>query len=139
MSKIKNIKEYREDTISEEFRNYAPSEDLLQKTKAYAMIPLKVCATDSYEKVPDLLKGGQRKRKYGAVISMAVIPDLAHQQEPVMLAQDIPMLMIDSDTMEDLEERLLVEVKNMIQLAQDTLDGKVVPPTAEDYATEDKE
>ena len=139
MSKIKNIKDYREGAVSEEFRNYAPSEDLLQKTKAYAMIPLKVCATDSYEKVPDILKGGQRKRKYGAVISMAVIPDLAQQQEPVMLAQDIPMLMIDSDTMEDLEERLLVEVKNMIQLAQDTLDGKVVPPTAEDYATEDKE
>tara|TARA_Y100000310_G_C20248089_1_gene607785 strand:- start:10 stop:420 length:411 start_codon:yes stop_codon:yes gene_type:complete len=136
MSKIKNIKDFKNIT-SEEFRNYAPPEELLQKTKAYAMIPLKVCATDNYEKVPDLLTGGQRKRKYGAVISMAVIPDLAKQQEPVMLSQEVPMLMIDSDTMEDLEARLLSEVTNMIRLAQDTLDGKVVPPTVEDYATEE--
>ena len=70
---------------------------------------------------------------------MAVIPDLAQQQEPVMLSQEVPMLMIDSDTMEDLEKRLLSEVTNMIRLAQDTLDGKVVPPTVEDYATEEQE
>ena len=139
MNKTKNIKDYQEDSTSEEFKNYAPSDELLKKTKAYAMIPLRVCATDSYEKVPDIITGGERKRKYGAVICMAVIPDLSKQQEPVMLAQDIPMLMVDSDTMEDLERRLLAEVKNMIQLAQDTLDGKVVPPTAEDYATEKTE
>jgi len=138
MSKIKNINDYKtgeERIVSEE--DYSPSKEMLQKTKAYPVMSLKVCATDKFEMVPDVETGGMRKRKYGAVIAMAVIPDLSKQQEPIMLSQDIPMLLVDSDNLEDLEERLLTEIRNMIKLTRDTLDGKVVPPTQKDYASEE--
>jgi len=139
MNKIKNIENYRNnDTLEEAVANYGPSEEVMKKTKAYPVLPLKVVATDEFEKVPDILTGGQRKRKYGAVIAMAVIPDLSTQQEPVMLTQDIPMLLVDGESLQDLEDRLVEEVKGMFRLTQDTLDGKIVPPTPEDYAKEEK-
>jgi hypothetical protein len=132
--KTKNIKEHRESILAD----YSASGEVLEKTKAYPVIPVRVCATDQYERVPDLLTGGDRKRKFGAVLAMAVIPDLATQQEPVMVAQDIPMLLIDGDTLEVLEERFIEEVRGMFRLTKDTLDGKVVPPEPEDYDKEEE-
>ena len=116
------------------YADYGPGEELLEKTKAYPMVNVRVCATKEFETVPDILTGGKRKRKYGAVISMAAIPDFEKQQEPVMVMQDIPMLLIDGDTIDELEERVVAEVRSMMKITKDTLDGKIVPPSQEDNA-----
>jgi hypothetical protein len=130
--------EEMKDTPSEGSRvvdmsTYGPSEELAKRTQAYAMVDVKVVATDKYVKVPDIEKGGDRKRRYGIVMSMAAIPNLKDQLEPVMVTQDMPMIMIDADNFEDLEERAIAEVRGMIRILEDTLSGKIVPPTAEDY------
>lgn len=112
--------------------SYGPTEDLANRTQAYAMFDVKIAATDSFAKVPDLMTGGDRKRKYGMVMSMACIPNLHEQQEPLIVGAEMPTILIDGDSVEDLEERAITEIKGMIKIMQDTLDGKIVPPEAGD-------
>ena len=114
-------------------KTYGPSEEIAKKTQAYAMFDVKIAATDSFAKVPDILKGGDRKRKFGMVMSMACIPNLHEQEEPLIVGADMPTILVDADTIEDLEERAVAEIKGMTKILQDTLDGKIVPPIADDF------
>lgn len=89
--------------------------DLLKKTQAYPVIDAKLCATDKFVKVPDLLTGNRRKRRYAMVISLSGIPNFSEQPEPIIMPPQIQTVLIDSDTFEDLRERVVAEVDAMIE------------------------
>lgn len=96
--------------------------EISKKTGVYPMIDVKICASRDVAKVPDLLTGGMRKRKYGMVLSMSGFPNFSQVQEPIMTPIDMPSILVDADSLDDLRERAILEVEGMIEQLRDALD-----------------
>ncbi len=91
------------------------ADQILSKTSVYPIIDVKLCATPKFDTVPDIATGGKRKRKYGLVVSMSGIPDLANQTEPIMFPPILDSVLIDGESLDEIRERAVLEIDMMIE------------------------
>jgi hypothetical protein len=106
---------------------YVASESIRKVTEAYPMFDAAIMPTGLKE-VPDIASGGQRSRKYGMVLSIAFVPALDQQPQPLTIPKNqLPTLFIDADNLEDLKERCNQEVENMLKMAEDFMSGELKP------------
>ncbi|RMH18644.1 MAG: hypothetical protein D6698_06845 [Gammaproteobacteria bacterium] len=75
--------------------------------------------------VPDLETGGERTHRFGCWLSLNIFPDLHKQQQSpnqsAIVLPTPPTVLITADSLEDLEERLVTEIKELIKHADNTL------------------
>lgn len=91
------------------------------------------------KKVPDIATGGTRNRRFAAYISAAIIRDLTEHQDPIILQGDLPQLLVDGDSLQDVKERVFEELEAVFKNAQDLVDGKITMEDLEKQATEQAE
>jgi hypothetical protein len=111
--------------------DYSVSKEIAAKTDAYMMADTKLVLTPT-KQVADIASGGMRKRKFGLMLSLAVVPDLDKQDDPVMISQGSPSIFIDGDNLDDLCERAKEELEVIIRHTKDVMDGKVPMPSLND-------
>jgi hypothetical protein len=111
-------------------RYQVTNEKLTKYTDAYPLIDASVVPVKT-KTVHDFKTGGERKRRYGIVLSLGGIPNFSEMSDPVVIHQTMPRTVIDGDTIEVLRQRVLAEVDAMFNLLQDTIDGKVNPEERE--------
>jgi hypothetical protein len=92
---------------------YEIPEEIRAKTNGYPVVDAKIVPVQ-IDQVPDLADGGERKRKFGMVLSVAIVPDLNAQLEPIMLDARIPTMFFDGDSLEDLVERAHAELESVM-------------------------
>lgn len=86
-------------------------------TSAYTMMQVMHCP-EELEQVNNLLKGGTRNRRWGAMVSMAVVPHIdTHPKGSITLPQS-PTVFIDADSLDDLKKRLYYEVDKALAIAK---------------------
>jgi hypothetical protein len=98
--------------------------DILKATEAYPIAEVSV-VRKPLKKVSDLRNGGMRNRRYGIVLALGALPRLEDAEEPLILTMDLPKVVIDGDTIEDLKKRVHAEIDAMFSLYQDTIDGRL--------------
>jgi hypothetical protein len=101
---------------------YDVPEELKSKTSAYPVVDVKV-APVPLKTVPDIATGGERVRRFGLVMSVAAIPDLSSMQQPLMLDASIGTMMFDADSLDELQERAIAEIKSIIAMTKDQLEA----------------
>jgi len=94
--------------------------DLKKITSSYPLVDSKIVPVQ-LTTVPDLLSGGKRKRKFGLALSIAVVPDLDKEEDPLMLGSQLPTMFFDADTLDDLLERAQAEMEAVINAAREQL------------------
>lgn len=102
---------------------YQIPEELQKKTSSYPLVDSKIVPVQ-LNTVPDLLTGGVRKRKFGLALSIAVVPDLDQEEDPLMLGATLPTMFFDADSIEDLLERAKAEIDAVIKSAKDQLQNE---------------
>lgn len=107
-------------------KNAAPVEELPENckhTESYVM--QEILYSDSKTKtVTDFTTGDQRNRKWGMVVSLAVIPEfdrIAPNQGPVLLPRT-PARFFTADSLEDLKARVVYEIDKAIAMAKLAVD-----------------
>ncbi len=118
--------------MTDEVFDYSISPEIDAKTNSYMMVDTKFVATP-LNKVADIATGGSRNRRFGLVLSIAVVPELDKQEDPIMVSQTMPTIFLDADTLEDLKDRVHEEIDIIIRHTDDVISGRIVPPTAEDF------
>jgi len=106
----------------DETRYMVTDRELTEKSKSYPMMDATVCGTVT-KSVPDLLTGGERKRKFAAVLSLAGLPGFDKMQDPVVIQSNLPKVLIDADSLETLRERCMAELEKMFNVFEDTING----------------
>ena len=103
-------------------KNAIPTEQLpenCQNTEAYIM--QEVLYSDAKTKtVTDFVTGEDRNRRWGMVVSLAVIPQfdqVAPNQGPVLLPRT-PSRFFTADNLEDLKARIVYEIDKAISMAK---------------------
>lgn len=96
------------------------NERILKITNAYPMATVNMCLVDT-DKVPNILTGGQRKRRFGVVLSLAALPGFDQIPDPIVIDGNLPMMVIDADNTEDLEIRAIEEMKAMFRVFREKL------------------
>lgn len=103
-------------------KNAIPTEQLpenCQNTEAYIM--QEVLYSDAKTKtVTDFVSGEERNRRWGMVVSLAVIPQfdqVAPNQGPVLLPRT-PSRFFTADNLEDLKARIVYEIDKAISMAK---------------------
>lgn len=103
-------------------KNAIPTEQLpenCQNTEAYIM--QEVLYSDAKTKtVTDFVSGEDRNRRWGMVVSLAVIPQfdqVAPNQGPVLLPRT-PSRFFTADNLEDLKARIVYEIDKAISMAK---------------------
>jgi hypothetical protein len=103
-------------------KKVAPTEQLpegCQDTEAYMMQEILYC--DSKTKtITDFTTGEQRNRRWGMVVSLAVIPQfdqIAPNQGPVLLPRT-PSRFFTADNLEELKSRIVHEIDKAIGMAK---------------------
>lgn len=72
-----------------------------------------------------------RHRKYAAYLSLGIQQSFDQIPDPIILNANIPTIVIDSDSLDSIEEELIKQVKQVFQNAKDVTSGKI---TQEDIA-----
>jgi len=106
--------------------------DINNRTDIYPMVPATV-APALLKKLPDLETGGLRNRRVGCYLSVAVIRGLESHRDPLILQGDMPMILVDADTLEDLRERAIDEINVVFENARKLETGEL---TMEDLERE---
>lgn len=106
----------------DETRYMVTDRELTEKSESYPMMDATVCGTVT-KSVPDLLTGGERKRKFAAVLSLAGLPGFDKMQDPVVIQSNLPKVLIDADSLETLRERCMAELEKMFNVFEDTING----------------
>jgi len=91
-------------------------------TNIYELFKVNVCPVET-KKVPDLLTGGDRKRKFGVALSIALIPTYQQLPEPISIPQDMGAMLIDGDSLDDIKARIVAEVEMIFKAYQDMEDA----------------
>lgn len=100
--------------------------DLKKKTNKYPIYNVYI-TPERIKKVPDLLNGGLRKRKFGLILGMGAIPDFNKMDDPPMVeTMRVPQILIDADTIEDLKKAAIYEITKMCTIMQKFIDGEVL-------------
>jgi len=90
-------------------------------TGMHEVLPVKVCTSTRFDLVPDLLRGGNRKRKFAMVISLNGIPNFDERPDPLMIPTDLDTFLIDGDTLADLRARAILEIDRLINQIEQVL------------------
>jgi hypothetical protein len=98
-------------------------------TSMYPLITDLTTVAAPLEQVPDVVSASQRSRKFGASFGLHIIPgvDKASKQGPLFLPNP-PLVFIDADSLDDLEARLIYEVKDMIRAAHEHIANEAKGP-----------
>lgn len=95
----------------------APVPAAAKETEAYPLINLNYTQA-ALKTVPDLSTGGQRNKRWGAVLSIGVLPGLDETKPGPALIPNMPIHLIDSDSLDALRERIVHEIDKSIALAK---------------------
>lgn len=92
------------------------------------------------KRVPDLLNGGLRKRKFGLILGMGAIPDFSKMDDPPMVeTMRVPQILIDADTIEDLRNAAIQEITKMCNVMQKFVDGVALTDEELEQLEEDED
>lgn len=105
-----------EENNSNQFE-YSVAEELKEKTQAYPVVDTKIVPVD-FVKVPDIRNGGERNRKYAMYLSVCIIPD---PQDGMVIPDEMPALLYDGDSLNDLLERAHAELDVIFEAAEDKI------------------
>lgn len=108
------------DNIEDVLTKYDIPEDLKKTTSSYPLVDSKIVPVQ-LTTVPDLINGGKRKRKFGLALSIAVVPDLDKEEDPLMLGAQLPTMFFDADTLDSLLERAQAEMEVVIKAAKEQI------------------
>jgi hypothetical protein len=101
-------------------------EGLKRRTNKYPVYNVFI-APDRIKKVPDLLNGGLRKRRYGLILGMGAIPDFSKMDEtPMVETRRVPQILIDADTIQDLKDAAIREITKICDIMQKFVDGEIL-------------
>jgi hypothetical protein len=96
-----------------------------ENTSAYFMTQV-FYTPKPLDAVDDLLQGGKRNRRWGAVVSLGIIPGLDESAlGPAILPQP-PAQFFDADSLEELRERINFELDKAIEMARISKDSPEV-------------
>lgn len=102
--------------------------DNLQDTEAHIIMPNMGYIPSQLSRIPDLIKGGKRVKKFGAWFGMNILPQLDEQvtspDAPLILPEPPPVLLV-ADSLKELRDRLVFEIDVLIDTAKDVLSGKI--------------
>ena len=93
-------------------------EDLKKTTSKYPLVKVAICP-QTLDKVPDIATGGNRSRRYGCTLSLGILPFLEEIEEPVMVNSDMPTMMVDGDTLDQVKDRVMAEIEIMFEAFED--------------------
>lgn len=99
---------------------YDISDELKKKTGVYPIVDVKMVPVNLVT-VPDIISGGSRKRKFGLALSITIMPDIDKEEEPIIMASDLPSLFFDGDSLDDLKERVHAELETIMEAAKDQI------------------
>lgn len=94
---------------------------VLDASNMHPVMNVKICTSERFDLVPDLLRGGKRKRKYAMVISLNGIPNFHERQDPLIIPTDLDTFLIDADTLPDLRARAILEIDRLIHQIEEVL------------------
>ena len=106
----------------EDSRYLVQDEALLKDTSSYPITDASIVLSPTAT-VPDILTGGQRKRKFAMVLSMAGLPGFQKLEDPVILSSSLPKVLIDGDSIEILRSRAHAELDAMFNVFEDSTNG----------------
>jgi hypothetical protein len=96
--------------IAEEVVLSPEDKALLEKTDIHPVVYAKVCPVMSFKTQPDLLNGGDRKRRFAVVMSLNGIPNFHMRRDPLIVPSEVDSFLLDADTIEDLRARMIREI-----------------------------
>lgn len=88
-----------------------------QNTDAYPMTNV-TYTHRALSTAPDLETGGERNRHWGAVLSIGILPGLSEIKPGPAMLPVMPSILIDSDSLEALRERIIFEIDRSITIAK---------------------
>lgn len=100
------------------------TEEMSKNSNIYPIMDVQCCPMDR-EQVPDIASAGYRNKRYGAVISISCVPNYDKQPNPLIIQAGAPAMLVDADTIEELEKRINAEIKGTLKLYQDVQEGNV--------------
>lgn len=78
-----------------------------------------ICPIEDLKTVPNIETGGDpRNHRWGALFNVGVLPDLDKRPAGSVTLPRTPNTFISGDNLEELEERLIYEVKKSVRLAR---------------------
>lgn len=83
---------------------------------AYQLVTVLHCPQE-LDRVPDLATGGERNKKWGAAMNLALVPGLDKNEKGSVTMPTSPAVFFDADTLDDLRARLYYEVDKAIEVA----------------------
>lgn len=89
----------------------------LADTDTYAMMEVEYSAK-SLKSYPDLETGGQRNRRWAAIVSLGIIPGFEETPVGPVLLPKAPSQLFTADDLDLLKERLFYEIEQSITLAK---------------------
>ncbi|RMG36428.1 MAG: hypothetical protein D6732_08240 [Methanobacteriota archaeon] len=96
----------------------------IQGTNIYRVLEDVVAVASNLTKVPDLMTGGDRARRFGACMGINIIPELdKNMADGPVLVSSPPLAFFDADSLEELRDRLVYEIDNLIELAKKHASG----------------
>ena len=106
----------------DESRYLVQDEKLLKDTSSYPLRDMSIVTTPT-ENVHDFKSGGQRKRRFAIILSMAGLPGFDKMEDPIVLQSQIPKVLIDGDAVDILRERAHAELDAMFNVFEDNVNG----------------
>ena len=126
-------------TNMDESRYLVKDAELLGKTSSYPITDASIVLSPT-ETVQDFTTGGQRKRRYALVLSMAGLPTFEKMEDPIVLQSNLPKVLIDGDDIEILRARAHAELDAMFNVFEDTASGSLsmegMEPIVDEESTE---
>jgi hypothetical protein len=116
-----------EDNISLTDKYKVKDAELTENTDKYPLIRVSICP-NTLSKVPDLGTGGDRTRRFGCTLSLGILPMLDEIDEPVMVNADMPTMLVDGDTLEQVKARVKAEIDMMFLAFEDNVKAQEEAP-----------
>lgn len=102
------------DTTNNPYFSVPPSE--ADGTDAYTMTQVQHTHV-AIKSVPNIATGGRRNKKWGAVVSIGIVPDLDKTDTGPVILPTMPSQFFDAESVEALKARIVWELEKAIDLA----------------------
>ena len=126
------MSEENQDPQEIDMSRYVLESEVKDTTDVYPMHPYYAVPV-RLRSMPDIKTGGERLRKHGIVCTFGLVPRLDAQAEPILVAsQSLTSFFVDADNYEDLKQRVLNELDNMLRVTEAIDSGELVLTEAMD-------
>lgn len=99
--------------------------NLKKRTNRYPIFSV-YFTPERVKKVPDLMNGGLRKRKFALILGIGAIPDFHKMEDPPMVeTMRVPQVLIDADSIDDLKKAAINEITKICGIMQKFVDGEI--------------